>query len=279
MGNWAETLEVQQDVLAQFFIKRRERKCWMNLDIGNAIMNPNDVLNQLMNQRKKYLSMIPEIKQGTGKDKRYSVYIRDPRTNERKLIRKPTREEVESAALEYLMSLDGICDESSKITVGSYWKDWYDFKIAHNVELTSMSKTKFVSDYKTFIKDSEFASMPIQKVKPKHIEDFLCEQIKENDLSIKRACQLAGYIKGIFKLAYRNDLIKKDIWPRVDLRNVVYPCCRRRTKVRDEEYHPLNISPKNALNSTKNGGQKHIVHLYQNCISLPPGYPFSFWRP
>lgn len=205
----------------------------MNIDLKSAIINPNDVLKQIMIQREKYLEMVPEIRQGAGKDKRYYVYLRNPRTNERKLIRKPTKEEVKEGALEYLMSLDDLCD-TSKITVESYWKEWYDFKIAHNVELTSMSKAKFVSDFKTFIKGSEFASMSVQKVKPKHIEDFLCEQIKKNNLSIKRACQLAGYIKGIFKLAYRNDLIKKDIWPKVDLRNVVYPCCRRRTKTKDE---------------------------------------------
>lgn len=203
----------------------------MNINYEDAIMNPNDVLKELMRRRATYLSMIPEIKQGTGKDKRWTVYLRD-KDNKRKIIRKNTKEEVQEAALQCLMRWDR---NESTITVGDYWEKWYNFKLDHNRNLKSMSKTKFVSDRKKFLDGTAFAEMPIQKVKAKDIEDYLCEQVKANDLSVKRTCQLAGYIRGIFKVAYRDEVIKNEVWPKVDLQNIVYPCCIRKRTVKDSD--------------------------------------------
>lgn len=200
-----------------------------------AILHPGDAYEEAMRAREKYLNMLKSpITQGKGKDKRWSTYVPDSTSKTgRRLIRKNTKEEVENAVIEWFMTMEA-GKKKETTTVGAYWQVWYDFRKEHK-RPSSTSLSKYRSDRKTFFDGTAFAAMPIRQVKGRDIEDFLCEQIKKHSLTQKRACQLAGYVKGILKLAYRDEVTDVNVWDRVDLADVVYPMCERQKTVKDSE--------------------------------------------
>lgn len=202
----------------------------------DAILDPNGVLNEAMKARERYLEMLKHpITQGKGKDKRWSTWVPDKTKKEgRRLIRKPTKEEVENAVILFFMGQEKKIS-SSDMTVEDCWKLWYDFKKTHNRTLKTTSLKMFRSDKKKFFDGTDFARKKISGLNETDIEDYLIEQVERYQMTQNRACQLAGYTKGIFFVAYRQHIIDNNPWDRVSLKEVVYPACYNRKRQPDEE--------------------------------------------
>lgn len=200
------------------------------------ILDPNGVLNEAMKARERYLEMLKHpITQGKGKDKRWSTWVPDKTKKEgRRLIRKPTKEEVENAVILFFMEQEQKIS-SSDMTVEDCWKLWYDFKKDHNRNLKTTSLKMFRSDKKKFFDGTTFIKRKISDLNEVDIEDYLIEQVERYQMSQNRACQLAGYVKGIFFVAFRQHIIDNNPWDRVSLKEVVYPACYNRKRQPDEE--------------------------------------------
>lgn len=211
------------------------KKNVMQLSV-DAILDPNGVLNEAMKAREKYLGMLNHpITQGKGKDKRWSTWVPDKTKKEgRRLIRKPTKEEVENAVILFFMGQEKKIS-SSDMTVEDCWKLWYDFKKTHNRTLKTTSLKMFRSDKKKFFDGTDFSRRKISGLNETDIEDYLIEQVERYQMTQNRACQLAGYIKGIFFVAYRQRIIDSNPWDRVSLKEVVYPACYTPKHQPDEE--------------------------------------------
>lgn len=208
----------------------------MTITLQNLIMNPDGALNEIMKTRKKYLDMHKAtITQGTGKDKRWSTRVPDPtKSDGRRIIRKNTREEVEEAVIRYYMNQEQHLSDS-KMTVADCWQPWIDFKKAHNKKIKSLSWQRYRSDKKRFFDGTDFSRMRINKCTEKDIEDYLVSCIEEHHLTHKQTCNLAGYIKGIFYVAYRNGITDRNVWDKVNLHDVVYPACYEEKTKPDSE--------------------------------------------
>ncbi len=202
----------------------------------DVILDPNGVLNEAMKAREKYLGMLNHpITQGKGKDTRWSTRVPDKTKKDgRRLIRKATKEEVENAVIQYFMEQEHVTS-SSNMTVGDCWQLWYDFKEAHNRKLKTTSLKMFRSDKKKFFDGTEFSKRKISALDEADIEDYLIEQVERYQMTQNRACQLAGYVKGIFFVAYRQHIIDSNPWDRVSLKEVVYPACYNPKQQPDEE--------------------------------------------
>ena len=202
----------------------------------DAILNPDDVLKEIMNTRNKYLSKLTSpITQGGGADKRWKTYVPDKTMkHERRLICRQTKEELENAVIEFFMKQDQTVS-SSNMTVGDCWQLWYDFKKSHNRKLKTTSLKMFRSDKKKFFDETDFSRRKISPLNETDIEDYLIEQIERYQMTQNRTCQLAGYVKGIFFVAYRQHIIDNNPWDRVSLKEVVYPACYSPRHQPDEE--------------------------------------------
>lgn len=211
------------------------KKHVMQLSV-DAILDPNGVLNEAMKAREKYLGMLNHpITQGKGKDKRWSTWVPDKTKKEgRRLIRKPTKEEVENAVILFFMGQEKKIS-SSDMTVEDCWKLWYDFKKTHNRTLKTTSLKMFQSDKKKFFDGTDFSRRKISSLNETDIEDYLVEQVERYQMTQKRVGQLAGYVKGIFFVAYRQRIIDSNPWDRVSLKEVVYPSCYNPRHQPDEE--------------------------------------------
>ena len=202
----------------------------------DAILNPNGALNEAMKARERYLGMLTHpITQGKGKDTRWSTRVPDKTKKDgRRLIRKATREEVENAVILFFMEQEQKVS-SSNMTIEDCWQLWYDFKASHNRNLKTTSLKMFRSDRKRFFDGTDFSKRKISALTEFDIEDYLIEQAERYHMTQKRVCQLAGYVKGIFFVAYRNHIIDSNPWDRVSLREVVYPACYKVECQPDEE--------------------------------------------
>ena len=186
---------------------------------ADAILNPDDVLKEIMNTRNKYLSKLTSpITQGGGADKRWKTYVPDKTMKHgRRLICRQTREELENAVIEFFMRQEQQIS-SSDMTVEDCWQLWYDFKKTHNRKLKTTSLKMFRSDKIKFLDGTAFAKQKISILDEAAIEDYLIEQVERYQMTQNRTCQLAGYVKGIFFAAYRNHIIDNNPWDRVSLK-------------------------------------------------------------
>ena len=203
---------------------------------ADAILNPDDVLKEIMNTRNKYLSKLTSpITQGGGADRRWKTYVPDKSMKHgRRLICRQTKEELENAVIAFFMKQEQTVTSSS-MTVGDCWQLWYDFKKTHNRTLKTTSLKMFRSDKKKFFDGTNFSKRKISSLNETDIEDYLVEQVERYQMTQKRTGQLAGYVKGIFFVAYRQRIVDNNPWDRVSLKEVVYPSCYNPRHQPDEE--------------------------------------------
>lgn len=204
---------------------------------ADAILSPDDALKEIMNARNRYLSKLTSpFFQGGGADKRWKVYVPDPSMSHgRRLICRQTREDLENAVILYFMQQEQQSTVTSSMTVGDCWQLWYDFKRTHNRTLKTTTLQLFRSDKKKFFDGTAFAKREISTVRETDIEDYLVEQVERYHLTQTCTCRLAGYIRGVFFVAYRQRIIDSDPWDRVSLKEVVYPTCYSPQCKPDEE--------------------------------------------
>ena len=175
-------------------------------------MGTGEALDQLQAMRSKYLNMhkVP-ITQGKGKDRRWSTRVKDKTKSDGwRIIRKPTREEVENEVILYYMKqeqAERAATVSIDITVGEYFLRWIDYK-KRNKELSAETFRKYRNDYRRCIKDTAFSKMKVVQVDFIDIESFLAEKTEELGLKRKAVSNLAGYLRNMFNLAIRDRLIK-----------------------------------------------------------------------
>lgn len=205
--------------------------CTMN--ISDMLDNWN-MISQML--REKYLAnhTVP-ITQGNGKDRRWTTRVPDSTKKDgRRIIRKATKEEVENEVIQFYMSLEKRVPKiDSSVTISAYFLHWIEYK-KNNKTLASETFRRYNNDYRRFIKNSDFGQMQVVKVDYIDIEQFLTFQIERLNLKRKAVVTLAGYLKGLFSLAFRERLLSESPYLRVDLQNNVFPFCNRSEKADHE---------------------------------------------
>lgn len=124
-------------------------------------------------------------------DGRWSTYVKK-KGEKRKLIRKATKKELETALIDYY-------DKEEKTFIEAYdeWRSFHDRTICNN------SISKYDSDKKRYFTDRDFASMRLKKITEDDVRLYLIEVI--NDLKLCKAAikKLYYYVKDVFDYSVR----------------------------------------------------------------------------
>ncbi len=189
-----------------------------------VMMSSDDVQEYMAKQRQKYLSMhTAPITQGKGSDHRWTTRVPDKnKPDGRRVIRKPTKEEVENEVIKFYMELEastGKARISAAITFSALFPLWIDYA-SKRPNIASETLRKYRNDYKRFIADSDFGRMKVREIDYIDIEEFLIAEIQRLDLKKKALGNLFGYLKSVFAYAMRKRIIQSNPCDLVDLKNV-----------------------------------------------------------
>lgn len=221
-----------------------------------VMMSSDDVQEYMAKQRQKYLSMhTAPITQGKGSDHRWTTRVPDKnKPDGRRVIRKPTKEEVENEVIRFYMEQEastGKAHISAAITLSALFPLWIDYA-SKRPNIASETLRKYRNDYKRFIADSDFGRMKIREIDYIDIEEFLIAEIQRLDLKKKALGNLYGYLKSVFAYAMRKRIIQSTPCERVDLKNV-RPYC-------DNTEKP---SAERVLSDTEITALLHTLHQHQ----------------
>ena len=193
-----------------------------------VMMSSDDVLNCINMSRQKYLKMhTAPITQGKGSDKRWTTHIPDKsKPDGRRLIRKPTKEEVENEVIKFYMEQEASTNRariSTTITLSALFLLWIDYA-SKRPKIASETLRKYRNDYKRFIVNSEFGKMKVREIDYIDIEEFLISEIQRLNLKNKALGNLFGYLKSVFAYAMRQRIIQSNPCDLVDMKNVLPYC-------------------------------------------------------
>lgn len=133
-----------------------------------VMMSSDDVQEYMAKQRQKYLSMhTAPITQGNGSDRRWTTRVPDRnKPDGRRVIRKPTKEEVENEVIKFYMEQEastGKARISAAITLSALFPLWIDYA-SKRPNIASETLRKYRNDYKRFIADSDFGRMKVREI-------------------------------------------------------------------------------------------------------------------
>lgn len=189
-----------------------------------VMMSSDDVQEYMAKQRQKYLSMhTAPITQGKGSDHRWTTRVPDKnKPDGRRVIRKPTKEEVENEVIRFYMEQEastGKAHISAAITLSALFPLWIDYA-SKRPNIASETLRKYRNDYKRFIADSDFGRMKVREIDYIDIEEYLIAEIQRLDLKKRALGNLYGYLKSVFAYAMRKRIIQSNPCDLVDLKNV-----------------------------------------------------------
>ena len=169
----------------------------MKYAIENGIVDLSYVQEKYeMNKREEILKEHP-YKIWEGKDGKWYTYLPDEKKG-RRLIKKSTKESVESEVVKYRKA------ESENPTIEDIFTRWNDRRLS----LSKISNATHLRNAQVFRRHyGEFGGRKIKTVDPEEIIDFLEEQIALHDLSAKAFSNLKTITRGFLKYAKRNGLV------------------------------------------------------------------------
>lgn len=162
-----------------------------------AIMNRKQILNQ--HQFNIYKG---EVKSNGKSYSKWITYI--IKDGKRRQVKRNSKEELEDYLIEYYTkSFDNECN-SLHPTFKDYYFKWKDFKAQIVSDNTIY---KYETDYRRFLKDSEFENMDISAINEQHIILYLTHIIKTIQPLPRALKGLCGYINEIFDYALCDRII------------------------------------------------------------------------
>lgn len=221
-----------------------------------TMMSSDDVLDYINMNRQKYLKMhTAPITQGKGGDHRWTTRVPDKsKSDGRRVIRKPTKEEVENEVIKFYMEQEQSAKQakiSTTITLSALFPLWIEYA-ANRPNIASETLRKYRNDYKRFIANSDFGQMKIREIDCFDIEDFLIAEIQRLNLRKKALGNLFGYLKSVFAYAMRKRIIQRNPCDLVDLKNV-RPYCNNTARPNAER----------VLTDTEITALLHTLHHHQ----------------
>ncbi|MCM1047215.1 MAG: tyrosine-type recombinase/integrase [Clostridiales bacterium] len=196
-------------------------------------MSDDDVQEYIHMQRAKYLKKhTAPITQGTGSDKRWTTRVPDKtKADGRRVIRKPTKEEVENEVIKFYMEQEKSAKRakiSTSITLAALFPIWIEYS-ANRPNIASETLRKYKNDFKRFVKDSEFGKMKVRAIDYIDVEEFLIAETQRLNLRKRALNNLFGNLKSVFAYAMRQRIIQANPCDLVDMKNV-RPYCNNTVK-------------------------------------------------
>ena len=164
--------------------------------LEHGMINVSYVQEQIkMNEREEFLKKHP-YRIWEGKDGKWRTYL--PYKENRKMVKRTKKEDVENAIVEYWKS------ELENPTVKDVFTEWND----RRKELQKISDSTHLRNKQIFNRHyADFGERKIKNVSQEDIENFLEEQIPKFNLTSKAFSNLKSITKGFLKRAKKRKLI------------------------------------------------------------------------
>lgn len=207
-------------------------------DLHNMSIDDAPKLIDIMKRKQEYYLAMHNapITQGKGNDKRWTTRVPDPsKSDGRRIIRKPTLEEVQYELIQYYKEQEDLKKEAEKaspITVKKFYPLWVEY-VSKRPDVASATIKKYKNDYIRYIQDSEFSHMKITDINTIKLEDFLISTSQNLHLTKKAFGNLFGYMNQMFKYAIRQGIIDKNPCESVD-KKMVRAFCNNDKKSTEE---------------------------------------------
>ena len=147
-----------------------------------------------MADTKKYLKE-HKFKIYQGKDGKWNTYVPDNTDKRgRKLIRKNTREEVESAVVKFYKT------KEAEPIIADVFSQWVQLKLEYG-EIAKQTYDRYVAVFNQYFVPSGLALKKIKSIDEVVLEDFIRRTIHDRQLTVKGWSNLRVIIRGIFKYA------------------------------------------------------------------------------
>lgn len=176
-------------------------------------------------------------------DNRWHTYIKDDlKLSGRKQLVRKERRDLEKALLKHYHLKIEYTDANSNtkrkrfandITVVEFFPHWIEYK-KQNPKLSSETIDRYGTDFKRFIKNSEFGKMQLREIDEIDIEEFVVSEIERLNLKTSAVKNLVGYINQMFQYARRSRIVDANPFDLVDCKNNVYPYCYSSSKSKEE---------------------------------------------
>lgn len=182
-----------------------------NLDLDSVLADMNKT------ERKKLLEPYKDkIWQGKGKDKRFKVRLQD-----RKIIAKATREELENTLVEIL-------SKDEKRTLKTLYPEWFTYKKSISKEESTMYQIHLYWE-RYYLKD-DIINKPLEKLDFLTLKSWVYELIKKYEMTKKAYYNISIIIRQMFIYALEKGYIESNEFAKVKVDYNIF----RRPKKKDE---------------------------------------------
>ena len=166
--------------------------------ISSGMIDIGDVQNSMEAMKRKELLEKHPYKIWQGKDGKWRTYL--PDKNQRKMIKKNRREDLEKKVAEHWRA------ETENPTVREVFDEWNDRRL----ELKKISDATHLRNRQIFNRHyayHDFGEKRIKNMEPEDFEEFLEEQIPIHNLTAKAFSNLKTVTRGFLKRAKKRKLI------------------------------------------------------------------------
>ncbi len=177
----------------------------LNFAVENGIIDINTIQKQIeMNERKKYLDMhIYSVFKGADGNYHTSVPD-DTKKNNRRAIKRKTKESIEDAIIEYYKSVE------NEPRLKDLFRIWIDKKLRY-CEIEKQTADRYETDFIRFFSNDNLYNRKVRYITENDLEDFIKTTIAEKQLTAKGWANLRTLINGMFKLAKKQGYTKISI--------------------------------------------------------------------
>lgn len=135
----------------------------------------------------------------SDKNKRWSTYVHTANNNRVKIAK--------TNFIDFYNKLYSFYDPNNHITLSQYFVEWLYFRKGSVKNATLLRN---IQHWKRYYINSPLASMPLVDITTEIIEDFHKDLVSKYEMSRKEYGNAFGIIRGIFRLAIKNDIVVKN---------------------------------------------------------------------
>jgi len=212
--------------------------------IENGMLDAALVQEKIEMQKRKDLLEKHPYKIWQGKDGRWRTYLPGDESEQRRLVNRGTREDVEKAVVEYWK------EQLENPTLEEVFNTYNDSRLEIG-QISDASHLRYKQDFERYFQPIK--SRRIKSIRADELCDFLEKRVSELDLTSKAFSNFKTITKGMFKRAHRKKMVdfrvEEEVLDAIDLSD------KRFRKVRKEDYQEV---------FSEDEYQKYVSYLADN---------------
>lgn len=175
--------------------------------ISHGIINMSSIQDEIIMTKKQEYINRHNFKIWQGNNNKWYTYLPDPFSqNNRKLIKRSTKEAIYDAIVEYYDSFD------KKVSIKDVFYEWAKEKLYIFGEISKQTYDRYETDFYRFFENTKLYNIEFSAITENMLETFIKTTIKEKKLTSKGWGNLRTLIKGIFKYGKKHNMTQISIY-------------------------------------------------------------------